>query len=370
MRHFKIMGLCLVAVFALVAVAAGSASAAEPEWGHCVAQKHGNYTDPNCTTVATKHGNPSHKGGFEWLGGGGASCYAMKHGNYADAGCTTVATKHGVPDHKGHYEKTGGGKFSGLGGAGILKMAAYECQQEDGELSVQLPREDCVGLGDSHEGYESFSYLATECEGEHASGESTGTDEVTNISVRFTGCTAFGEPATSAGLPAGEIQVNPLKGRLGYINKAAHEVGVLLEPTTAGAEFAAFEIFEGSGEVHVGVGNATAGAFYEGAKTPGVPTGHDGIISPIVPVDQMTHTFTQKYKAEEREVPCPENCQSSHHGMMDQFQNVPGSFEGGQLEALEGYVSLTGETGATDWSSAGQEVENTNTVEGEAEIKG
>lgn len=82
----------------------------------------------------------------------------------------------------------------------------------------------------------------------------------------------------------------------------------------------------------------------------------------------MTHTFTQKYKAEESEVPCPENCESSKNGRMDQFQNVPSKFEGGQLDALEGYLS-TSEPFSTEWGAAGQEVENTNTVEGEAEIK-
>ena len=61
------LGLCLVAVFALVAVAARSASAAEPEWGHCIATKNGIYHRSNCQTVATKHGVPDHKGAYEWI---------------------------------------------------------------------------------------------------------------------------------------------------------------------------------------------------------------------------------------------------------------------------------------------------------------
>ncbi len=128
MRHVKIMGLCLVAVFALVAVAASSASATAPEWGRCMAQKHGNYTEGNCKTVAEKHGVPDHKGHFEWLGGADAKCYAMKHGNYTESGCNTVATKHGVPDHKGHYEKTSGNKFTGSAGAGVLTSRAFTCE--------------------------------------------------------------------------------------------------------------------------------------------------------------------------------------------------------------------------------------------------
>ena len=172
-----------------------------------------------------------------------------------------------------------------------------------------MPREDCKGEGDDHEGYEYFSAVV-ECEGEHASGESTGTDEVTNVSVRFMGCASFGVPATSEGLPAGEIQVNPLKGRLGYIavkRTATPTVGVLLEPATAGGEFAEFGVHRRMWtRLHVGSGERhDEGAFYEEREPPAYPTGHDGIISPIIPVNQMTHTFTQKYKGEESEVPCP-----------------------------------------------------------------
>ena len=279
MRHVRMLGLCLVAVFAFAAVAAaGSASAAEPEWGHCIASKKAVYADSNCTTVATKHGVPDHKGAYEWIGGA-VSCYPMKKGTYTESGCLTVATKHGLPDHKGSYEKTAGGKFTAVGGAGVLKMSGFDCETENENpvthehQGTQLPREDCVGESGWHEGYTDYGYLATECEGEHASGEATGTDEVTSVSVRFTGCTSFGEPATSAGLAAGEIQVNALKGRLGYINKGAHEVGVLLEPAAAGGLFAEFEALEGNVDVRIGVGNATAGAFYEGAKTPAYPTG-------------------------------------------------------------------------------------------------
>ena len=59
-----------------------------------------------------------------------------------------------------------------------------------------------------------------ECETEHATGEAVASDEVANVSVRFKGCTFFGDPATTAGLAAGEIQTNLLKGKLGYIKKA------------------------------------------------------------------------------------------------------------------------------------------------------
>ena len=57
------VGLCLVAVFAIAAVTASSASAL-PEWGKCVAKAGGKYSDSNCTVKAKKG-----TGTFEWKKG-------------------------------------------------------------------------------------------------------------------------------------------------------------------------------------------------------------------------------------------------------------------------------------------------------------
>jgi len=53
MKRMRIVGLCLVAAFALSAIGAGSASAL-PEIGRCVAQAGGKYTDANCTVKSSK----------------------------------------------------------------------------------------------------------------------------------------------------------------------------------------------------------------------------------------------------------------------------------------------------------------------------
>jgi len=52
MKRMRIVGLCLVAAFALSAIGAGSASAL-PEIGRCVAKAGGKYTDGNCTKKGT-----------------------------------------------------------------------------------------------------------------------------------------------------------------------------------------------------------------------------------------------------------------------------------------------------------------------------
>jgi hypothetical protein len=74
MKRMRIVGLCLVAAFALSAIGAGSASAL-PEIGRCVAQAGGKYLTSNCTTKKTGSGfewkkNPIKKG-FTSTGGEG-----------------------------------------------------------------------------------------------------------------------------------------------------------------------------------------------------------------------------------------------------------------------------------------------------------
>ena len=370
-KRVKLIWLAALAAFALTAVAvtASSASAAEPEWGHCVSVKSkGHFEDGNCTKEDFKE-NKAHekkyKGKFEWDSGAAAACFAQKHGKYKDAGCTELDEKKGAP--KGKYEKTGGPKFTAEAGAGILKTAINNCHEFN-----KHPR----GPGCNYE--MTPISPAVECESEHATGEAAGSDQVTNVSVRFKGCVAFGSPATTEGLAAGEIQVNPLKGRLGYINKATHEVGVLLEPVTSGGVFAEFLSVEGEVLQRVGEGNATEGSFYE-ETGPGEPTGHDGIISPITPVNQMTHTFTQVYRLEElnpyippqcAKVSCKQEEDFGGEGTVD-FLNIPSHFEGGPLEELE--VDQTypqQEELGYEWDSGGEEITNVNTVEGNVEIKG
>jgi hypothetical protein len=69
MRPIKIVGLCLVAAFALGALVASAAQASGAEFGRCVAQKKGEYTTGTCAVKAAK----AHKGKFEYVPGPGSS---------------------------------------------------------------------------------------------------------------------------------------------------------------------------------------------------------------------------------------------------------------------------------------------------------
>jgi hypothetical protein len=62
MKRMRVIGLCLVAAFAISAVMAGSASAAAPSFGRCLAQKGGKYENSGCTKEAKEVAKQK----FEW----------------------------------------------------------------------------------------------------------------------------------------------------------------------------------------------------------------------------------------------------------------------------------------------------------------
>ncbi len=82
MRRIRIVGLCLVAIFAMSAIASATASAAAPEFGQCLKKKVKSlpgYTSSKCTVEATEVS----KGTYEWVPG-------------AKAGENTFTTKGGL----------------------------------------------------------------------------------------------------------------------------------------------------------------------------------------------------------------------------------------------------------------------------------
>jgi len=291
-RHVRILGLCLAAVFAVAALAAASASAGGPEWGQCYAKAGGKYADSNCTVKAKKG-----KGEYEWRKG------------------TEVANK----------------EFTGQASTGTLNATYIICGPNDERVPGPCanPEEEtkfgpiqveCVGKGE------------LPAERDHGSTTKNG---VVNVSVIFRGCAVFGTIPCQNG-EEGEIVVNPLKGSLGYINKASKEVGLLLQPALKKGEFAKFNCNIGLTTV-VGMGNSKEGTAYPGKG------GNDGIISPIGPVDQMTHAFTQTYTVNAEE------------------ENIPSKFEGKPIDLLESYLYNTGEPQfSSKWSKAGETVTAVN----------
>jgi len=300
------VGLCLVAVFAIAAVAASSASATTPEWGKCVAKAGGKYLDGGCQTKG--------KGGsFEWEKG-------SKLPN--------------VP-FTGHS----------IGSGGVLTSEVATCENGP-DNGKRVPRSKCIEDGGEINGGVG-AITKVECEKEASSGEATGKNKIANVHVAFTGCKTLGAPCTSAGAAEGEIKTNPLKGELGYINKSTKEVGVKLEPATKHGHFAAFECAVGLAIV-VGVGNKKEGAAYP----PENKGGNDQILSPISPVNEMTSSYTQVYTV---------NYATG--------ENIPNKFEGKPISLLEDYIETTAGHESSTWSRAGEEITNVNTPAEPGEIK-
>jgi hypothetical protein len=358
-RHVRMLGLCLVAALALGAYAVSSASALE--WGKCeFVGPGGNYNESspgsgtsNCSK--SEKAKPKGTGEYEWR----------------------KATE--VAENRVVEGKTANVPFSGesVGGGGVLATSDRECNLTPRTL-VLLTREKCAEETEGEEFHEvDFSSGTTgvyvECSKENNTGETEGKNKVANVHVVFTGCLALGQiPCESAGRAPGEIETNELKGKLGWINKANKEVGVVLEPAQHHGTFAEFEC-SGYLEIFVGVGNKKQGANYvigekypegcEDTKCPGAtPTeekhgGYDQVISPITPVNQMTNEFEQVY------APKPPTNELD--------RNNPDHLEGKHLSALEDNLVSTepGRELRTMWSASSEEVTNVNEPEEEGEIK-
>jgi hypothetical protein len=294
-------------VFAVAAVATTSALAL-PEFGKCEAKAGGKYSDPNCT-VKAKGGT----GSYEWKKGSQLKPIHFEGGN--------------------------------VGSGGVLSTLARKCEGEGGEYYGRVTRKKCEELGEKE--VKETEPLLVECESERNTGEISGSKSIVNISVVFRGCKLFGAVPCSNGTSEGEIQVNQLKGELGYISKSEKKVGVLLEPVVKHGEFAKFDC-GGLLETVVGVGSSKEGAWY----IPESKGGYDGIISPITPVNTMTSEYTQVYTVNSL------------------AENIPSSFEGKHIDLLEAYVySPESPQSSTEWQPAGEEVTNVNYSTEAGEIK-
>lgn len=156
MKRMRILGLCLVAVFAFAAVAAASASAA-PEWAACqkaAVKNTGNYTDKLCT-VASEPGKGKYelvipsigKGkGFKSKGVGESTLHTVVPGN-GDLPVTCkkfkASGKAGLPN-KEEAVVAEFSKCTALGGAvscGNVGAGKITTEKMAGELGTIHPAE-------------------------------------------------------------------------------------------------------------------------------------------------------------------------------------------------------------------------------------
>jgi hypothetical protein len=162
-----------------ITVSAAATQAAE--YGQCVAQKKGEYTEGNCQTKSEK----AKKGTFEWKPGPAPSCVAVKKGFYSEAGCRIRDEKKGKP--KGKFETAPGASY-----ASTIETVTMEASG----LGRTVVCADGTGTGE-------------------ITGSKTGVETIT-----FTGCEASGKACESKGSNstpsgrAGVIVTNLLDTRL------------------------------------------------------------------------------------------------------------------------------------------------------------
>jgi|GEM_PF-2493313 hypothetical protein len=220
MKRIRIIGLCLVAVFAMSAIATSVASAAKPEWASCtkLGTSTGKYKDKACTTLKEKKGVPSATGKYEYQPAVFPKCekLAASTGKYKDKACTTLKEKKGVPVATGKYEK----------------VSTFTATLPPGKLSNKtLPAVECTaGTGE---------------------GTMKASKEAEKVNLKFTGCTSASGAVvcTTAGEPAGTIKTADLNGKLIYV--PGKKVGILLAPEAPAVYFASFAC-PGAGEIRAG----------------------------------------------------------------------------------------------------------------------
>jgi hypothetical protein len=186
MKRIRMVGLCLVAVVALTAVAAGSAAAAEPALYEC--GKAGKET-------------------VKYISGGKEKSKSVATGSYTEKKCATLAPA-------GTYRAGGApeGKYELREGIG--KGKAFKGKGKGANLEIK-------GVG------------GVACTSSSDTGKFTGPKSAGGVSVTFKGCELLHHQCSNTAT-LGEIKTNLLKGEIGYIEggKAKHEVGVALSAET------------------------------------------------------------------------------------------------------------------------------------------
>ena len=243
MRHVRMLGLCVIAAFALGAVAAASASASLPEFGTCREAVFGKYKDAGCTEpVADRYTN---EGKYEW--------YSGKH--YVSPKGTVRSFEHfhlEVELGPTSFETETGKTISCTEGRGEYILGTSKTLRP-GESWLEL-------TGCESEG--------KECKG--TLGYSDGPGQMEDLLF-----VEYENPET------GEIEPDALKGKFGFIH-APTEVGLDLAPSSKKEKHESMFIAECEGSLAV--------VYIGGSKH-----GGNSIISKIEPLNQMTSSFTQEF---------------------------------------------------------------------------
>ena len=253
MVRVRMLCVCVVAMLAVGAVTAASASAEAPEFGRCVkkAKAEGSgYSDSGCTSAVSSGAK------FEWIPGPGPKAHFTSVARFVPTQnfkrCVNAlsdeelaAAKEAqatLAETEGHTEE-----------AEKLRAEAKTLREEAEALRAKagLTKEQCEKVIVEEESKEPVVLETTsgsriECSGLSASGEYSTTKTIANLTTTFTGCEVGGLEVAcqSPGASAGEIVSSTLKGELGVDKTEGvptkNKIGIDLLPAsgTVVSEFA------------------------------------------------------------------------------------------------------------------------------------
>jgi hypothetical protein len=202
MKRIRIVGLCLVAVFALSALVASSASAALPEFKVC--------------GKAAKAGKP-----------------AKYLGKYTNKECSKEASPAEITEgKKNKYEREEWTK---------AKKTTFKGKNVDGTPHNNIV--DPFGVN-SVKGEPAQVKGTTTCTSEKVTGKVTGPKTET-WSTEYKGCEALSTPCNTKGDKPGVIKTEVLEGTLVYINVAGKVPGLRVKGLGAGGLLAQYECLSG-----------------------------------------------------------------------------------------------------------------------------
>jgi hypothetical protein len=265
MRYLRMLGLCLVAVFAVGAIMAAGASAFKPEWGKChPAEVYNEVTEE-----------------VEYPGTGG---------KYSDQACTVKASAKGRGESR---------KYEG----------AYEWEPQETEGTFAGEELALVGAGHNFT-FETQAGAKIECAGiRRNSGFAFSLNTAKTPLWEFEGCTSEGQECTttSIGVP-NEVVANILswleeegrgwQGQMGFVERSTETSPVV------GLDFSSHNTLSGEPERLFApiVCQGAIGTVWVGGER----KGGNSIIGTLSPVNAMSTTYTLSYGESSPGVPMPE----------------------------------------------------------------
>lgn len=256
MRRLTTAAAGTLAALAIVSVAASSAMAAAPEYGHCSAKTGGAYKDKLCTKGTASKGKfewevgPGPKPGFSWEA---RSLYSPKYHE-----CSKAISEEGVAaatraraeaasepekaelEHEAERHEVASQQAYAEAGNPNPPDSRAECEKLIEDESAKAPATfETVPKGPAKH---LVSALKVACGGVSASGEHTGPSTVGGLVVTFTECADKGTACNSEGAGEGEIVSSTLAGTLGVVTtkNGKSKPGLALTAAEAGEPFVAF----------------------------------------------------------------------------------------------------------------------------------